>query len=131
MSPELLIAISGLVTAVITGALSFYNARHTARKDIIAVLEDEITRLTARIVTLEQERDEKNKQYNELQARVLSLEADNATLKAKVEALEVENARLVQENEGLQERIGELINEMPTSEQEVEEGRRRTKSKKK
>jgi len=123
MKPELLIAISGLVTALLTGALAFYNASHAAKKDMIALLQQEITRLQGRVTTLEKEKAEKTTQYDELLARVFALEADNAALKIRIKALEDENARLIEENGLLQLKIQGL--ERGSSKPKVPRGKRR------
>jgi len=104
-SPELLVAIGGILTALITGGLSWYNARHAAKKDLVNFLQGEIERLTKRIVALEQETDTKDKEYEMLRQRVFALESDNATLNQKIITLEAENVRLIAQNKELQRKV--------------------------
>ena len=97
MSTELLIALTGIITALITGGVAFYNARHAARKDIVDILQEEAERLANRISVLEQEKAERDAQYEKLLQRVFVLETDNAKLKQRIITLEAENARLREE----------------------------------
>jgi len=107
-NPELLVAFAGILTAIITGAIAWHNARHAAKKDIVEILRGEVERLTNRIILLEQERDEKAKQYNELREKVRLLEAANTRLKREINELQTENSELRNQNDSLQKRIGEL-----------------------
>jgi chaperonin cofactor prefoldin len=108
MSPEFLIALTGIITALITGSIALYNARHAARKDLVDTLQEETERLGQRIQILEQEKTARSGEYDKLLQRVFILEADNATLKLRIVTLEADNVRLVTENRKLQVKIGDL-----------------------
>lgn len=105
ISPEFLVALTGVLTALVTGGIALYNARHTARKDLVDILQEEIERLTQRVIILEQEKTEKDEQYGALLQRVFALETDNAALKQKIITLEAENVRLIAQNKELQNKV--------------------------
>ena len=54
MSPELILAISALITAILTWVSSYANSKRQIKKDEVALLREEIERLHSRIKELEQ-----------------------------------------------------------------------------
>ena len=96
LSPELLVAIGGILTALGTSGIAWYNARRSARKDLVATLQGEIERLNARLVKWEEVGAKRDEQRESLLRRVLTLETDNATLRQRVTNLESENVLLRQ-----------------------------------
>lgn len=105
IGPEFLVALAGVLTALVTSGIALYNAWHVVHRDIVDTLQEEVERLTKRIVFLEQEKTTRDEQYEVLRQRVFGLEADNAALKLRVVSLETENNHLVKQNKELQQKV--------------------------
>jgi hypothetical protein len=82
LSPELILAISGLLTGVIAAISAFIVSRKKDKKDQVALLRDEVDRLEKRKEEIIDDCDNWRKQYNKLffeglecKDRVLLLEA--------------------------------------------------------
>jgi len=57
MSPELILAISALITAILTWVSSYVVSKRQTKKDEVTLLREEVERLHARVKELEQAYD--------------------------------------------------------------------------
>jgi hypothetical protein len=85
MTPELVIAISALITGLLSAGGAYINHRRGARKDEVVMLREEVERLQKRVTELERDNDGWRTRYDELYNDLLTSRRENAWLRVVLE----------------------------------------------
>ena len=90
MTPEIILALSALMTAIVTGVISIITSRKSARKDEVQLLREEVARLQKRISDLEKEKEDWQTKYDQLHEEVILLRDENSELRAILKSNHIE-----------------------------------------
>lgn len=80
MNPELVVALSALLTAILAGIGGIVANRNKAQRNELESLQNEVARLERKVDALSRENEERMRSYRELYTKVLLLERENAWL---------------------------------------------------
>jgi hypothetical protein len=97
-SPELIIAISGLITGVLATISAFIVARKKDKKDQITLLREEVERLEKDKEKLCKECDKWRDSYKKLFMEILEIKEKNLSLNAVIEKHK-DTQHVIEENE--------------------------------
>lgn len=98
MTPEMIVAISGLITAILAAVGLFIVNLRTVRKDEVILLREEVGRLQTRVKTLEEEKQKLSGDYDAIMESNIKLKEIISNLTIQINRLEEENKKLKEEN---------------------------------
>ena len=88
LTPELLLGLAGFFTGTLAAIGAFLGSRAAAKKDEVALLREEVTRLHARVAECENKMDMQEVEIRDLRTENNKLTLENMQLKERVSQLE-------------------------------------------
>jgi uncharacterized protein (DUF3084 family) len=98
MTPEMIVAVSGLITGVLAAIGLFLVNWRTVKKDEVVLLREEVGRLQTRVKTLEEEKQKLSGDYDAIVESNIKLKEIISNLTIQINRLEEENKKLKEEN---------------------------------
>lgn len=82
ITPELVVALTAFMTALIAGLGTFWALRQSVRKDEVTLLREEVARLQIRVQELEAKLKQSDEERGKLQVEIQELRLENSWLRS-------------------------------------------------